>query len=250
MSAENESARPDHGPNPERRFRIWTMEEGPATPPDAALMGASPSVASAPDGLTRRVLKGVGCLLGLTLTLLPALTSNLEAWFTARQDVFIFWGQLFALLPGLPGKYVRKCYYYLTLGACTLDWEIGFLSYFTDRRAEVGRRVYIGVGSYVASATIGDGCLIGSRVSIVGGKRQHKFGPDGRLTPFDPVEAQQVRIGEETWIGEGAVLMADVGSRCIVAAGSIVSNAVPDGRIVGGNPARPIGKTGPWADGT
>src|SRR5688500_7317656 len=102
MSAENESARPDHGPNPERRLRIWTMEEGPANPPAAAPLGAVPSVASGPGGLAKRVLKGVGCLFGLTLALLPALTSNLEAWLTERQDVFVFWGQVFSLIPGLP----------------------------------------------------------------------------------------------------------------------------------------------------
>jgi maltose O-acetyltransferase len=37
--------------------------------------------------------------------------------------------------------------------------------------------------------------------------------------------------------------MADVGSRCIVAAGSVVASVVPDGCKVGGNPARFIGKT-------
>src|SRR5262249_43879911 len=161
---------------------------------------------------------------------------------TSRDDVFVFWGQALALVPGLPGKYLRKCYYFLTLKSCSLDWEIGFLSYFTHRRAQVGRRVYIGVASLLASVTLGDGCLVGSRVSVVGGKRQHEFGPDGRLTPFDPGKAEQIHIGEETWLGEGAILMADVGSRCIVAAGSVVANPVPDGCTVGGNPARFIGK--------
>jgi acetyltransferase-like isoleucine patch superfamily enzyme len=63
------------------------------------------------------------------------------------------------------------------------------------------------------------------------------------LTAFDPRAAQRVHVGAETWVGEAAVLMADVGSRCIVAAGSVVSAPVPDNRIVGGNPARLIGKT-------
>ena len=32
-----------------------------------------------------------------------------------------------------------------------------------------------------------------------------------------------------------------IGDRCIVAAGSVVTRSVPDGSIVGGNPARLIG---------
>lgn len=196
----------------------------------------------------RLLLKWTVRLFGLTLMLLPALTCAVEARLSRRQDVFVFWGQLFALIPGLPGKYLRKCYYFLTLRRCTLNWEIGFLSYFTDRRAEVGRGVYIGAGSYLATVVLGDGCLVGSRVSILSGKHQHHFGPDGRLTVFDPASVEEIRVGEQTWIGEGAVLMADVGSRCIVAAGSVVSSPVPDGCKVGGNPARFVAKTGPWAD--
>jgi maltose O-acetyltransferase len=37
--------------------------------------------------------------------------------------------------------------------------------------------------------------------------------------------------------------MADVGSHCVVAAGSVISSPLPDGCIAGGNPARFIGKT-------
>jgi acetyltransferase-like isoleucine patch superfamily enzyme len=34
----------------------------------------------------------------------------------------------------------------------------------------------------------------------------------------------QIHIGEETWIGERAIVMADVGSHRIVGAGTIVKN--------------------------
>src|SRR5262249_19728359 len=119
---------------------------------------------------------------------------------------------------------------------------IGFLSYFTQRQAEVGERVYVGARTCIGGATLGEGCLVGSHVSILNGGRQHGFGADGRLTPCRPASLPRVRVGEETWVGEGAILMADVGSRCIVAAGSVVSSAVPDGTVVGGNPARFVGR--------
>jgi carbonic anhydrase/acetyltransferase-like protein (isoleucine patch superfamily) len=49
-----------------------------------------------------------------------------------------------------------------------------------------------------------------------------------------------VKIGRDTWIGEGAIVMANVGDRCIVASGAVVTSPVGDGQVVGGNPARVI----------
>jgi acetyltransferase-like isoleucine patch superfamily enzyme len=187
-------------------------------------------------------LKWVGNAIGLTLVALPAATCKIESWLSNREDIFLGWGQFFSLIPGMPGNYLRKCYYFLTLRACSLTCQICFLSYFTQRAAEVGEQVYVGARTSIGIATIGNGTLIGSRVSILNGGRQHEFGPDGKLTPCAPSSLPRVHIGEETWIGEGALLMADIGSRCIVATGSVVSSPVPDGIIVGGNPARLIGR--------
>lgn len=218
------------------------MEEYPTTPDSLAPTAAPPARASVLAPL-KAVVKGIGWFIGIAVAAVPALLSRVEARLGKRQEIFLFWGQVFSFIPGLPGKYFRKCYYFLTLDSCTLDWEIGFLSYFTDRRVEIARRVYVGAGTVIATAVLGEGCLIGSRVSILSGKHQHHFGPDGRLTSFDAADAQQVQVGSETWIGEGAILMADVGSQCIVAAGSVVSSPVPDHCMVGGNPARFVAKT-------
>jgi acetyltransferase-like isoleucine patch superfamily enzyme len=174
----------------------------------------------------------------LAVAALPALTCWVEARLSGRRELFLFWGQAFALVPGLPGKYLRKCFYVLTLQSCSLQCDLGFVTYFSDCRTEVGRGVYLGFGANVGLATLGDGCLVGNRACIINGGWQHSLGPDGRLTPFDPSSAHRVRIGAETWIGEGAIIMADVGSRCIIGAGSVVSMPVPDGCLVAGNPAR------------
>ena len=114
------------------------------------------------------------------------------------------------------------------------------MSYFNDRRSVVGRDVYVGFGVGLGRVVLGDGCLIGSRASIINGGQQHDLGPDGRLTPFDRTAAPPVRIGPQTWLGEGVIVMADVGGRCIVGAGSVVSRPVADGYLVAGNPCRPL----------
>ena len=50
----------------------------------------------------------------------------------------------------------------------------------------------------------------------------------------------KVTIGSNCWIGNGAIVMADIGDGSIVAAGSVVTEPVPKKAIVGGNPARLI----------
>lgn len=53
----------------------------------------------------------------------------------------------------------------------------------------------------------------------------------------------RIEIGSDVFIGAGATLMPGVriGDRCVIAAGSVVTRSVPDGSVVGGNPARLIG---------
>jgi virginiamycin A acetyltransferase len=49
-----------------------------------------------------------------------------------------------------------------------------------------------------------------------------------------------VRIGSGTWVGAGAVIMADVGRGSIVGAGAVVTKPVPDRVLAAGVPARVI----------
>jgi acetyltransferase-like isoleucine patch superfamily enzyme len=58
-----------------------------------------------------------------------------------------------------------------------------------------------------------------------------------------PVRFAPVKIGDDVWIGARAVILPGVtiGSRCVVAAGAVVKSDVPDGTIVAGVPARPVG---------
>jgi acetyltransferase-like isoleucine patch superfamily enzyme len=191
-------------------------------------------------GLIKTSLKGIGIALGMVISVLPALTCGIERAIGQREAFFLFWGQAFALMPGLPGKYIRKCFYFLTLSRCSLSCDIGFLTFVHDRRTHIGHGVYIGTAVGIGWGNLGDGCLIASRVSILSGGSQHQFGPDGRLTPFDRTGAKQIHIGPDAWIGEGAIVMADVEGHCIVGAGSIVTRPVASGCVVVGNPARVV----------
>ena len=55
--------------------------------------------------------------------------------------------------------------------------------------------------------------------------------------------ANPVEIGDDVWIGHGAIIMPGVkiGSGAVVAAGAVVTRNVDAHTIVAGVPARPVG---------
>ena len=59
-----------------------------------------------------------------------------------------------------------------------------------------------------------------------------------------PLEARTVSIGKGCWIGEKVSIMPGVvlGNRCIVAANAVVTKSVPDYCMVAGMPAKIIKK--------
>jgi len=185
-------------------------------------------------------------VLSLVLVLPLAIPCKLEEWFVSRhsETIFHICTNLIALLPGLPGVFLRRAFYSLTLAHCSLESHIGFGSLFSHRDVSVGNKVYIGNYSMFGSCHLGDNCLIGSRVSVLSGKSLHSLDDNGMWTPFAPENMLKVRLERNVWVGEGAIIMADVGEGCMVGAGAVVTSPIRAHIIVGGNPARFIRKTG------
>ncbi len=52
--------------------------------------------------------------------------------------------------------------------------------------------------------------------------------------------AKPVRIGNDVWIGGGAIIYpgVNIGNGAVIAAGAVVTKSVPDDVVVGGNPAK------------
>lgn len=108
----------------------------------------------------------------------------------------------------------------------------------------LGDRSGIGVESMVlGTVTIGDDVMIGPRCVIV--SHEHIYDDVSR-----PMNAQgmapdlPVVIGNDVWLGVGVTLLPGVriGDGAVVAAGGVVTSDVESGVIVGGVPARPIGR--------
>jgi len=118
----------------------------------------------------------------------------------------------------------------------------------------LGRCVYIGKDVNIeANCRVGDYVLIANRVAFVG-RNDHDFSVVGVPVRFSPWVAsqkypsrfreQEVVVGDDVWIGYGAVVLTGVrvGRGSIVAAGSVVTSDVPEYAVVGGVPARVLGR--------
>ena len=170
------------------------------------------------------------------LLVLPA---GCLALFGRFETGFVFFAQALALAPGIVGSYLRVAYYGLTLEGCGRDSHIALGSYFSHPQAFVGARVGIGAYCVLGQVDIGDETLLASGVQVLSGGNQHVRDTQGRLTDQGRV-FQRLRIGRWCWVGAASVIMANLGERVTVAAGSVVSKEVPAGATVAGNPSRMV----------
>lgn len=108
---------------------------------------------------------------------------------------------------------------------------------------EIGDGTYFSGNSLICATNhirIGSNCAISERVTIFDDDLHHHFNhSQDILNPATPVI-----IGDRNWIGYGATILKGVvlGDNCIVAAQSVVTKSFPEGSIIGGNPAKIIGK--------
>lgn len=163
------------------------------------------------------------------------------ALIVGKQRAFPGWSQTICMFPGMIGVYCRRAFYAGALPRVGAGSVISFGTVFSHPTATVGKNAYVGLFCCLGDIDLADDVLIGSHVSIMNGSRQH-----GTACLDIPVREQpgvwpRISIGQDTWIGDRAIVMADVGEHCVVGAGSVVTKAVPDFAIVIGSPARIVG---------
>jgi maltose O-acetyltransferase len=91
--------------------------------------------------------------------------------------------------------------------------------------------------------TIGDRVFLGHDTTVL--TTTHDVGPHDQRC--HGVRSESVSIGDGTWIGTNALILpgVHVGAGCVIAAGAVVTESVPDDTLVGGVPARPLRKLDP-----
>jgi acetyltransferase-like isoleucine patch superfamily enzyme len=157
-----------------------------------------------------------------------------------QAKAFPGWSQAFALLPGLAGVYLRRAFYRLVFPRCSSGSWIGFGTVFSHATAEVGQDVYVGVYCCLGDVTLEDDVLLGSHISIMNGGGQHGIERLDIPIREQPGCWPRITIGRDSWIGDRAVILADVGKHCVIGAGSVVTKPIPDYAIALGSPARII----------
>lgn len=87
----------------------------------------------------------------------------------------------------------------------------------------------------VMAIRIGARCMIGPAVQIYTATHPLDWRARAQWKEF----AKPVTIGDDCWIGGGAIILpgVTVGSRCIIGAGAVVTKDVPDDSVALANPA-------------
>jgi len=190
--------------------------------------------------IMKSTAKSIASLLMMVLTCPVYLLCRLEALLVGERKAFGMVSQWVSLAPGLTGEWFRRGYLQWAIGLNLKDCCISFGCTFSDHRVKIGDGVYLGTRCDIGYADIGANCVIGSGVHILSGLRQHGFEDLDAPIKDQPGEYSMVTIGEDTWIGNGAIIAADVGKRCVIGVGSVVVKPIPDFAIAVGNPARVI----------
>ncbi len=112
---------------------------------------------------------------------------------------------------------------------------------------DYGSNIYLGVEFYAnhncvildaAEVRIGDRVMLGPNVQIY--STSHPLDPVERASGKECCAA--IAIGDDCWIGGGAIILAGVsiGAGTVIGAGSVVTKDIPAGVVAAGNPCRII----------
>jgi virginiamycin A acetyltransferase len=184
----------------------------------------------------KSLANGLACLLVLPAYVLYRFGSAI----LGPSQAFPGWSQAFSLIPGLCGIYLRRAFYRLVLRRCSGDCCLSFGTVFSHPTAEVGRGVYVGLYCCLGDITLEDDVLLGSQISVMNGGAQHGIERLDIPIREQPGVWPRITIGKDSWIGDRAVVLADVGKHCVIGAGSVVTKPIPDYAIAVGVPAKVV----------
>jgi acetyltransferase-like isoleucine patch superfamily enzyme len=188
----------------------------------------------------REALKGLARILA-TVVVSPALLS-----YTIRRSVLgsdrALEGsaQALSVVPGLIGEYLRRAFLSHVLEHCAPTATIQFGCLFSQAGARLDDHVYVGPHCHLGLVHLERDVLLAAGVHVPSGGATHGIEDIDKPIREQPGARTMVRIGEGSWVGSAAVVMANVGKHCVIGAGSVVTRPIPDYSIAAGVPAAVI----------
>ncbi len=156
-------------------------------------------------------------LLAATVCVAPALVSfAIRAALFGRDRALQGSSQALSLVPGIAGQYLRRAFFCRVLDECHASVTIEFGTLFSRAGARLGEHVYVGPHCHLGLVHLERDVLIAAGVHVPSGPDTHGTSSLDRPIREQPGSLRMVRIGAGSWIGSGAVVMADVGRDSVV----------------------------------
>jgi len=148
--------------------------------------------------------------------------------------------QLISLIPGFFGVMLRRVWYKCMLAKCGNDLTVDFLGAIRTSKTRIGNNIYVGVGTWIGEADIGDDVMFADHITVLSGSEHH-----GVKRLDIPMRLQEgkikcIVIGKDAWIGAGAIIQTDVADHTVVGSGSVVTKTFKPYDIIAGVPAQKI----------
>ncbi len=189
-----------------------------------------------------QTIKRLAFILGVVFTSPLILATWLESALLGHgcERIFGSCKEILALFPTPVGQFLRLGYYWAVCESVSPDAALLFGSMLAHRSVTLGAGVVVGAYSIVGTAEIGENVLIGPRVSLLSGKYQHGRPEEREQQQHRAGKYEKIYVGRNSWIGQGAVVMANIGENCTVSAGAVLYKDAPDNTTFMGNPARKV----------
>jgi acetyltransferase-like isoleucine patch superfamily enzyme len=205
------------------------------------------AVSSEHEAGAGRLRSGAKALLRI-LFLVPALWQVLR-YRLARAAVgderaFLGASERLAGRAGYGGIYLRAATYGFMLRRCAREVHIGFGTVLSRPAAVIGPHVYVGRYCSLGWVELERDVMLADFVAIPSGANTHRVTGETRTPPrLEANQYRPVRVGEGTWVGTHATVLADVGRYCVIGAGAVVTKPIPDFSVAVGTPARVVAST-------
>lgn len=189
---------------------------------------------------TVRTLKSIMRAAAALFVLPLRLTLPIRSAVFGRERAFQATCEWLSLLPGFLGQYARRAFLAATTRGCGPEAVIGMGTLFSTPDVQIDGNAYVGPNCNLGWVHLERDVLVAAGVQIPSGPQTHGFDRLDIPIRDQPGSPVCIRVREGAWIGNNAVVLADVGRHAIVAAGAVVTQPVPDYAIVAGVPAKVI----------